>query len=872
MGAQDEARRAPRTVGLAAACLLLLAIALCAALALFARSASAAQGPFIWDEDGDRLDDRIESVNLLGYSFAFENADTLAHKRIDVVPSPGGLLYTVYVLFDHPVTTADQTSLALVGMPTLWRFESIDAVRSVGTFAQLQAVAALAGVTRVEAVPVVYGLMREAVAAAGVRDPSDRVFPTWQGTGGPSGEGQVIAFLDTGINDAPEGTWPGHEALSGRCLGGALILTGDSAVDTPKDASINPSDHGGAITASHGTHVASIALGTGGPSGYAAGVAPAARFVDVKVLSDLGTGTAIAEALDWCVHNRTRSWGGPAGYDGIDVINLSLSSTDQTDGNDMASLVADRAVQLGMVVVAAVGNGGQTAFVPSPAGGSRVLAVGAIDDQRTPVSDDDAVATFSNRGPRADDGDGDPANEQKPDLMAPGVAILAANGDETTDGAQYQRMSGTSMSTAFVSGCVAALRSAYPALTPEGIAELLKSTALRRLSGIPVGQGGSDPRWYSSIGFGAVDLYAAKLEQEQPARSQVDRLELTATDDAIDATLATQREMGAAYFVFERASDAGGVAGSFAPYDSVGASGHSSLAGADDRAVYARNWSIPLGERGQTFWYRVSYTEGGVRWDGPARPFTSPLGPPAATLELTIVHNAYDHDLAGDIVVGPSSDLRTSLSGGNATVSQLHIPLPGSSAADSSDWANGAAATGNVAWFFSVPVPHGAADAWLPPSGSAPWQLRVTEGGYLDRSGRITAMRLVWHGPSGDVTYDGGPLPVQTLEGQTAYAMAPWSLASVNTPSAPHPDFGSAPNPVRAGDAVVFWSGKREAGELRVYDLNGRQVGHAALARASDRTVSHWSARDAAGQPLEPGVYFARMGNQAGYRVLVLKR
>jgi hypothetical protein len=102
--------------------------------------------------------------------------------------------------------------------------------------------------------------------------------------------------------------------------------------------------------------------------------------------------------------------------------------------------------------------------------------------------------------------------------------------------------------------------------------------------------------------------------------------------------------------------------------------------------------------------------------------------------------------------------------------------------------------------------------------------------------------------------------------------MAPWSVASVSTPAAPHADFGSAPNPVRAGDAVVFWSGKREAGELRVYDLNGRQVGHAALTTASDRTVSHWSARDAAGQPLEPGVYFARMGNQAGYRVLVLKR
>src|SRR3989442_13059464 len=37
--------------------------------------------PFIWDQDGDKVDDRIETVHLLGYALAFERGDTLLRKR-----------------------------------------------------------------------------------------------------------------------------------------------------------------------------------------------------------------------------------------------------------------------------------------------------------------------------------------------------------------------------------------------------------------------------------------------------------------------------------------------------------------------------------------------------------------------------------------------------------------------------------------------------------------------------------------------------------------------------------------------------------------------------------------------------------------------
>src|SRR5207244_10213189 len=104
---------------------------------------------------------------------------------------------------------------------------------------------------------------------------------------------------------------------------------------------------------------------------------PLARYVDVKVLNDSGMGIAVPEALDWCIANRARDWGSPDPSErGIDILNLSLSSPDESDGQDLASRLAARAVELGIIVVASMGNDGLEGHVPSPAAGNGVLAVG----------------------------------------------------------------------------------------------------------------------------------------------------------------------------------------------------------------------------------------------------------------------------------------------------------------------------------------------------------------------------------------------------------------------------------------------------------------------------------------------------------------
>jgi subtilisin family serine protease len=844
------------------------AIAVLASLALLFLGSFAQAAPFIWDQDTDRLDDRIDSVRVVGYTFAFEESDTLKRQRIDVSRITGGLLFGVYVVFDHDPTSTDVAALTALGMPILHRFEAVYAFRSLATYAQARAAANLIGVERVEAIPVLYPMVREGSADIAVRDPSKKVFPTWAGTGGGDGTGGVIAFLDTGINDAPNGAYPGHESLIGRCLGGAEFTHGDSLGDTPRDGSVNPVDHGGAVTESHGTHVASIALGTGGASGYAIGVAPGARFVDVKVLNDLGVGTGIAEAIDWCIHNRARDWG-VAGFEGIHVINLSLSSTDAGDGTDVASRLAERAVQEGIVVVSSIGNEGKAGYVPSPAAGAGVLAVGAIDVQHTALPGDDQWASFNDYGPRADDGDGDPSDEMKPDLLAPGVAVLGADGDLSSDGAQYHRLSGTSMATAFVSGVAVALKASHPSLTPATLAELLRSTARRQLTGVPAGVPGADPRWSSAIGYGIVDLYAAKLELDQPTRSQIDRLELAGAGSQITAVLRTQRELGAARFVFERAADVSGAPGAFAAVDSVPATGSSSLAGLDNRESYPRVWNVPVGERAVKYWYRVSYVEGGVQYASPARDFISPSGPAAATIQLTIVHNAYDNDIAGTIEVGGGS--APHLGRTSAASAGYSVPLPGTSAAVSSDWVSGLSTTGNVAWTFRIDVPTGAADAFVPPTSANPWWLTVDEAGYLNRSGRITDYRIIWHASGGDLAYVGGPLPMQTLEGNSVSLAAPQAATGVGPPQV-ESGIHFGPNPVAVGGTVWFTLPPSFSGTIRIVDLAGRAIAAVPIVKAGTSATARWDVRDAGGNPLPSGIYFARAGATPVGRLVVIRR
>ena len=113
-----------------------------ALLCVSVSAVAAHAAPFIWDQDNDRADDRIELVNQLGFAQAFVQADTLLRQRIAVTRVAGGLVFEVFVIFDHPTTSGDLLALTLLGMPVLHQFESVPAVHSIATFLQVQAAAA----------------------------------------------------------------------------------------------------------------------------------------------------------------------------------------------------------------------------------------------------------------------------------------------------------------------------------------------------------------------------------------------------------------------------------------------------------------------------------------------------------------------------------------------------------------------------------------------------------------------------------------------------------------------------------------------------------------------------------------------------------
>lgn len=816
-------------------------------------TAARASGPVIWDEDGDGIDDRIGTVQALGFRYSFENADTLLRQRFEVTKIGTDLIYGAYVRYDHVPTASDITALSLLGASVQHRILAVPALRTRATAAQVALIRQLPGVTRIEVVPIQYGSTHDGAAAMGVRDATGRVAPTVDGVfPAADGHGIVVGILDTGVNDAPSGGYPGHESLIGRCLGGASFTSGDSTLDTPKSGSVNPNDPSVGSLAGHGTHVASIILGSGGASGLTRGIAPAAKFVDVRVLGNVGAGNGLPEALDWCIANRTRNWGDPdTTYRGIDVLNLSLSTVDASDGHDLASDLCTAATQAGIAVVASMGNDGLNDHVPSPAAGDGVISVGSFDDQRSGRPFDDLAVSGDNQGPRADDADADDLDELRPMVLAPGIAVLAANGDLSTDGTRYIRRSGTSMAAAFVTGAVAALRSYSPSLDPNAIATTLMATARRNGPGIPPGAAGADPRWSVNRGFGVIDLYSALVERTENAHTQIRRLMLSTTPTTLTAEAWTMRERGAAYIVFERAPDLGGVPGTFAAIDSSAATGDPSLTDGSDTQVYTHTWNVPPGEYGSGWWYRVAFTEGGTRQSSPATHVDAPTGPSVATLYATIVHDAYDHDL--DVTLSAASGAYTQF-------------FPGSSAAIATDYVDGISLLGTISHTFRIEIPQGAASAFLPPSATNRWTLALTDAGFANRSGRLTEYRLVWHAPGGDLTYVWGPAPLPTQEGATVQASIPSATTGVGDPiRIPR----VSPNPSRPGAIVTFARPAGDPGPFEVFDLSGRRVAHVASPAGA---AFGWRAVDAAGKPLAPGVYLARFGASVPVRFVVTGR
>lgn len=257
-----------------------------------------------------------------------------------------------------------------------------------------------------------------------------------------TGKSVRVGIIDTGIS-------PVHPRLRGRTKAFRNFIS-------PRDSEAMD-DNG------HGTHVAGTIAG--GPDfGFAIGVAPEADLLIAKAFSAYGGSedSYLLEALQWLADPD----GNPQTRDGAEIISGSWNVDGEIGGSSPEHnpfcIAISNLWKLGIVSVFAAGNDGPNAgSIKVPGACPEAVTVAASDE-------DDRIADFSSRGPVQ----WKTGRISKPDITAPGVAILSADYEGDT-----RAKSGTSMATPHISGAFALLKQAYPGDSPEQLRARLLSGA-----------------------------------------------------------------------------------------------------------------------------------------------------------------------------------------------------------------------------------------------------------------------------------------------------------------------------------------------------------------------------------------------------------
>ncbi|MFG1700716.1 S8 family serine peptidase [Nonomuraea sp. NPDC049309] len=272
------------------------------------------------------------------------------------------------------------------------------------------------------------------------------------------GEGVTVAVVDSAVDTRVK-------ELKGRVTTGPDMTTGSVQRRLPPGR--------------HGTAMAALIAGSGKGGGYT-GVAPSARILSLPMVIDDEPGSAVPPMEDQpgLQSPLARALRYAANH-GAQVVSMSIGSYGPLRSEREA---VSYALSKGVVLVAAVGNDGQTAYAREkntsywsfPAGYPGVIGVAATDKQgkRAAFSSDNLSVLVS----------------------APGVDVPVVK-----RGSGYELSQGTSSAAALVAGVAALLKARYPALAPEQVAQALSASARGRPAA------GYD----DETGFGVVDAAAA---------------------------------------------------------------------------------------------------------------------------------------------------------------------------------------------------------------------------------------------------------------------------------------------------------------------------------------------------------------------------
>ncbi|MFF9017031.1 S8 family serine peptidase [Streptomyces sp. NPDC014870] len=343
------------------------------------------------------------------------------------------------------------------------------------------------------------------------------------------GEGQIVCVADTGFDKGLNTNV--HPAFTGRVK--RLVALGRTSPPRADDPD------------GHGTHVAGSVLGDGTSAAMGepvTGTAPEARLVLQSVMDENGD-------LGGIPSNLRKLFEPPFLEDGARIHTNSWGPITPGLPYNQAAKEADRMVwdNREFVILFAAGNSGtdqdgdgriNMRSVSGETAAKNVITVGASEGHRPeisktygqlkggqfrwpvpPINGDKmadnprGMAAFSSRGPSQE-------GRFKPDVVAPGTSILSARSrlapaitdfGVSTDPA-FSFISGTSMATPLVAGCVAVLRETLVKNgTPKPSAALIKAMLINGADELP-GQyvpteAGPSPN--NNSGFGLVNLMRA---------------------------------------------------------------------------------------------------------------------------------------------------------------------------------------------------------------------------------------------------------------------------------------------------------------------------------------------------------------------------
>lgn len=253
----------------------------------------------------------------------------------------------------------------------------------------------------------------------------------------------TVAIFDTGVNNIPD-------------IDGKIVFFKDFINE--KSECYDDNGHGTAVTAI----IASNGISS---SGVFRGIAPNTNIIMLKLFDENGKTNmlTIEKGLEWILENKNKYkikiLCMPLGYGSFDSIN-----------SDPLYHKLKELINNNILIVAAAGNNGiLNKKVDSPGLIPEVLCVGALDmnykdNENRNLREADFSPSFFTRQLTG-----------KPDVFAPGVDIIPYGKNNNLE--SYKFVSGTSFSTAIVTGLAAIIYEKNPDITNKYVYKIIKDTS-----------------------------------------------------------------------------------------------------------------------------------------------------------------------------------------------------------------------------------------------------------------------------------------------------------------------------------------------------------------------------------------------------------